>query len=234
MNKRILIIATSSASMGAGGAATGVWAEELAVPYYALVDAGCEVEIATTRGGPVPIDPSSLKPRGENDPAVDRLLGDEAAQAKVRATRAAAEYDMSTFDAVFFPGGHGAMWDMPGDAGVTRTVETALASGKPVAAVCHGVAGLVSARGSDGQSVVHGKRVNSFTDAEEKEAGKDGVVPFLLESRLRELGGRFEGAANWQAFAVRDGLLITGQNPQSSEQVARMLVEALGEGKVSA
>lgn len=231
MTKRILIVATSSASMGAGGAPTGVWAEELAVPYYTLADAGFEVEIATTRGGPVPIDPSSLKPRGQNDPAVDRLLGDEAVQAKIKATRPVAECDAGAFDAVFFPGGHGAMWDMPGDAGVARAVETALASGKPVAAVCHGVAGLVSAKGSDGSSIVQGKRVNSFTDAEEKEVGKDGIVPFLLESRLRELGGRFEGAANWQSFAVRDGLLITGQNPQSSERVARMLVDALSERK---
>lgn len=227
MSKRILIITTSNGAMGDTGKPTGIWAEELAVPYYAFVDTGFEVEIASPKGGQIPFDPSSIKQPGQNDAVVERLLADTAAQQKIRATRVASEVDASAFDAVFFPGGHGTMWDLPNDAGVTRAVETAFAHGKPVASVCHGAAGLVSAKTRDGHPIVEGRRVNSFTDAEEKEAGLAEVVPFLLESRLRELGGRFEGTANWQPFAVRDGQLITGQNPQSSERVAGMLIEAL-------
>jgi len=132
------------------------------------------------------------------------------------------------FDAVFFPGGHGTMWDLPVDAGVTRAVEAAFAAGVLIASVCHGAAGLVTAKRADGKSIVEGKRINSFTDAEEDAVGLSGVVPFQLESRLRELGAVFAGAANWQAFAVRDGQFITGQNPQSSKLVAQHLVEALG------
>lgn len=229
MSKRILIITTSNAAMGDSGKPTGIWAEELAVPYYAFIDAGFDVEIASPKGGSIPFDPSSIKQPGENDPVVERLLDDAAAQEKIRAARVAAEVDASAFDAVFFPGGHGTMWDLPNDAGVTRAVETAFANGKLVGSVCHGAAGLVSAKRGDGRSIVEGKRVNSFTDAEEAEAGLAQVVPFLLETRLRELGARFEGAGNWQPFAVRDGQLITGQNPQSSHRVAGMLIEALSQ-----
>lgn len=120
------------------------------------------------------------------------------------------------------------MWDLPVDAGVTRAVEAAFAAGVLIASVCHGAAGLVTAKRADGKSIVEGKRINSFTDAEEDAVGLSGVVPFQLESRLRELGAVFAGAANWQAFAVRDGQFITGQNPQSSKLVAQHLVEALG------
>jgi putative intracellular protease/amidase len=158
---------------------------------------------------------------------VERYLADAATQARIAATQRAADVDAADFDAVFFPGGHGTMWDLPNDAGVTRAVERAFAGGKLVASVCHGAAGLVTAKRADGQPVVQGKRVNSFTDAEEAAVGLTDVVPFLLESRLRELGGRFEGAANWQPFAIRDGQLITGQNPQSSALVAKALLAAL-------
>ena len=227
MTRRILIIVTSNHRMGDTGQPTGLWAEELAAPYAAFVDAGHEVDIASPRGGPAPIDPGSLKPRGENDAVVERFLADEAAQRKVQATQRVANVDASRYDAVFFPGGHGTMWDLPGDAGVTRAVESAYAAGKVVAAVCHGPAGLVSAKRPDGQPLVAGKRVNAFTDDEEREAGKMDVVPFALESRLRELGARFEKTANWQPYAVRDGQLITGQNPQSSAEVARLVLQAL-------
>jgi putative intracellular protease/amidase len=226
--KRILMIVTSNNRMGSSGKATGLWAEELAVPYYALVDAGAEVVLASPAGGRAPIDAGSLKPAGQNPPAVERLLKDAAAQAAIETTLRASAVDASAFDAVFFPGGHGTMWDLPGDAGVTHAVEQAFAHDKLIASVCHGAAGLVSAKRPDGQPVVHGKRVNSFTDAEETAVGLQAVVPFMLESRLRELGGQFEGAANWQPFVVRDGLLITGQNPQSSELVAHEVLGALG------
>jgi putative intracellular protease/amidase len=220
---KVLMIATSNTRMGESGKPTGIWAEEIAVPYYELLDAGIDVQIASPKGGAVTMDPGSIKPVGQNDPAVERFLADAAAQAKVQAT----SVDASTFDAVFFPGGHGTMWDLPGDAGVTRAVESAYAAGKLIASVCHGAAGLVSARRPDGEPVVKGLRINSFTDAEEAAVGLADVVPFHLESRLRELGAMFEGAANWQSFAVRDGQFITGQNPQSSRLVAEHVLRAL-------
>lgn len=227
MKRRVLMIVTSNDRMGDSGKPTGLWAEELAVPYYAFVDAGAEVVLASPAGGPAPVDPGSIKPRGENEPVIERFLADAVAQAAVAATRKVSDLEASEFDAVFFPGGHGTMWDLPKDGGVRRAVEGAYAAGKVVASVCHGAAGLVTARRPDGQPIVNGRRVNSFTDAEESEVGLSGVVPFLLESRLRELGGRFEGAANWQPFVVRDGQLVTGQNPQSSGLVAREVLAAL-------
>lgn len=228
MTKHVLIIATSHTSLGATGKPTGVWAEELVVPYYGLIDAGAAVDIATPNGGTLAFEPSSLKPAGQNDALTERFLADPAAQAKTRATHRASSVDVGAFDAVFFPGGHGAMWDLPVDAGVTRAVESAFAAGTLIASVCHGAAGLVTARRADGESIVQGKRINSFTDAEEDAVGLSSVVPFQLESRLRELGAIFEGAPNWQPFAVRDGQFITGQNPQSSKLVAQHVAEALG------
>lgn len=227
MTHRILMIVTSNARMGDTGKPTGLWAEELAVPYHALVDAGADVTLASPAGGPAPIDPGSLKPQGENDPVVERFLADTALQALIAATPRASDFDGAQFDAVFFPGGHGTMWDLPDDAGVTRAVESAFAANKLIASVCHGAAGLVTAKRPDGHAIVKDLRVNSFTDAEEVAVGLEKVVPFMLETRLRELGGRFEGTANWQPFAIRDGQLITGQNPQSSHLVAQELLAAL-------
>lgn len=214
--------------MGAHGKPTGVWAEELATPYYVLADAGVKITVASPTGGATPIDPGSLKPVGQNDPVVERFLTDTSLQHAVAHTVKLSEVDASRFDAVFFPGGHGTMWDLPSSPDVTRAVESAWAAGKLIGSVCHGAAGLVSAHRPDGQSIVAGLRVNSFTDAEERAVGLDRVVPFLLESRLRELGGRFESGPAWQPYAVRDGQLITGQNPQSSHQVATQLLQALG------
>jgi putative intracellular protease/amidase len=224
---KVLMIVTSNDRMGASGKPTGVWAEELAAPYYVLQDAGIPVELASPQGGPIPIDPGSLKSPGQNEASVERLLADAEAQRKMASTLVAGEVRATEFDAVFFPGGHGTMWDLPVDAGVTRAVEAAFAAGKVIASVCHGAAGLVSARRADGRAIVAGKRVNAFTNAEEEAAGLMDVVPFALETRLRELGGIFESAANWQPFAVRDGQLITGQNPQSSTLVARQVLAAL-------
>lgn len=143
-------------------------------------------------------------------------------------TPPAAEKDSADFDALFFPGGHGTMWDLPTDAGVTRAVEQAFAGGKLIASVCHGAAGLVTPSGPTGRSIVEGLRVNAFTDSEERAVGLEHVVPFMLETRLRELGGKFEGGADWQPYALRDGQLISGQNPQSSALAAGLLLQALG------
>jgi putative intracellular protease/amidase len=227
MSKNILFIVTSNAHMGASGKATGIWAEELATPYYAMLDAGFTVDIASPKGGAVPMDPGSVKAAGSNSPEVDRFFNDASAKQKSTNSLRAADVNVANYDAVFFPGGHGTMWDLPVDAGVTNAVEAAFAANKVIASVCHGAAGLVTAKRADGRSIVAGKRVNSFTDAEEGAAGLTAVVPFLLETRIRELGGKFEGAANWQAFALRDGNLITGQNPQSSALVAQNVIDAL-------
>jgi putative intracellular protease/amidase len=225
--KRALIIVTSNSRMGDSGKPTGIWAEELAVPYYQFIDAGIDVTIASPKGGAVPFDPSSIKPAGQNSPEVERLLSDATAQQKLAHTAATGEADAAAFDAVFFPGGHGTMWDLPNDAGVIRAVETAYAANKVIGAVCHGGAGLVNAKRADGKSILYGKKVNSFTDAEESAAGLASVVPFALESRIRELGAEFSGAANWQPYAVRDGNLVTGQNPASSAKVASLVLESL-------
>jgi len=228
MQPKILMIVTSNAQIGNTGKPTGFWAEELAVPYYAFLDAGAHVVLASPVGGPIPLDPGSVKPKGENDSVVERFLVDADLKARMQTTVKVAETEGSKFDAIFFPGGHGTMWDLPTDAGVTRAVEAAFEAKKYISTVCHGAAGLVTAKRADGQSIVKGLRVNSFTDAEEIAVGLEGVVPFMLETRLRELGGHFESAENWTPFVVQDGQLITGQNPQSSALVAQALLQALG------
>ena len=227
MNRRILMIVTSHDRLGDTGKPTGFWAEELAAPYYALADAGAQVQLASPLGGPVPLDPGSLKPRGSNEPIVERFLADGMLQEALSRTQRVADVDITRYDALFFPGGHGTMWDLPGDAGVTAAVEKAFAGGKLIATVCHGAAGLVSARRPDGRPVVEGRRINAFTDAEEAAVGLTSVVPFPLEGRLRQLGALFEGGPQWQSYAVRDGQFLTGQNPQSSGRVAALVLEAL-------
>jgi putative intracellular protease/amidase len=231
MSKRVLIVVTSHARMGDTDTQTGIWLEELAVPYYRFVDAGVAVEIASPRGGAAPLEPKSLGSQVRNDPAVDRFLADPVAQRRVAATLPLAAVDAAAFDAVFLPGGHGTMWDLPVDAGVQRAVEQAEAAGRVIAAVCHGPAGLVTARRADGEPLVAGKRVTAFTNAEEDAVGLTTVVPFLLESRLRELGADFVSGPNWLSLAVRDGRLITGQNPASSAAVADHVMTAITEAR---
>lgn len=227
LRTRVLMIVTSNSKMGDTGKETGIWAEELATPYYIFMDAGIEVEIASPKGGRVPFDPASIKPKGQNDAHIERFISDPVAQHKVAETLVAASVDATGFDAVFFPGGHGGMWDLPNDAGVTHAVEDAFAANKVIAAVCHGPAGLLTAKRPDGKSILFGKQLNGFTNEEEAAVKLTDVVPFKLETRIRELGGKFEKAPNWQAFAVRDGQLITGQNPNSAALVAKDVVAAL-------
>ena len=228
MRRQILMIVTSHKQLGNTGRMTGLWAEELAIPYYAFLDAGAEVHLASPQGGAAPIDPASLKPQGENPPIVARMLADETLMSQLAHTQKTAAVQAADYDAVFFPGGHGAMWDLPQDAGTQQAIESFYAQGKIIGSVCHGAAGLVAAQKPDGTPLVQGLKVNAFTDAEEAAVQLTAVVPFQLESRLRELGGLFQAGANWQSFAVRDGQLITGQNPQSSAQVATQMLAALG------
>jgi len=226
---KILFVVTSAAFMGSTGEPTGLWFEELATPYYAFVEAGAEVDIVSIAGGAVPIDPRSQKPLGENPESVDRFLRDPKASAKIADTKAIASVDASAYDAVFLPGGHGTMWDLPSSTALAHKVVETLDRGAVVAAVCHGPAGLVSAKFDNGEPVVFGKRVAAFTNSEEAAAGLDKAIPFFLEDRLRQLGAKVETAPDFQPFALRDGNLITGQNPASSERVAELVLEALSE-----
>jgi putative intracellular protease/amidase len=227
---KVLIVTTSHDQLGATGRRTGVWLEELAAPYYALREAGNDVTVASIKGGKIPFDPRSTGEEGADQAvpaAALRFLGDPDAMAAAKRSRSIDEVDAGSFEVIFMPGGHGAMWDMPNSAALGQAVASLFDAGKVVAAVCHGPAGLASAKQRNGRPLVDGKRVNSFTNSEESAVGLTEVVPFLLETRLRELGGRFECGPDWQPFAVRDGNLITGQNPMSSELVARRIIEAL-------
>jgi len=223
----VLIIVTSHGQMGSGGERTGVWLEELAVPYMTLLEAGVQVQVVSIRGGELPIDPNSIKPPGENPPLVEQFLDNSEARRALNWSPALAEVDWQAFDAVFFPGGHGTMWDFPENELVERIVAAFLAADKPVAAVCHGPAALVSAREADGTPVVAGHTVSAFTDSEEHAVGLTEIVPFALETRLRDLGATVKTGPDFEPLAVRDGWLITGQNPASSQQVAQLLLEAL-------
>lgn len=227
MSIKILMIVTSAFSMGPGGNPTGVWFEEVATPYYAFADAGAEVTIASISGGETPVDPNSVKPAGENEASVERFLADSAASGAMRAAVKLSGVDISQYDAVFLPGGHGTMWDLPNDAGLAAMLSSAWAQGKVIAAVCHGPAGLVNVTDAAGKPIVAGRRVTSFTDAEERAAGLEKVVPFLLETRIRALGARFENGGDFQPFALADGRLVTGQNPASSALTASLVLKAI-------
>ncbi len=224
---RILMIATSADRMTPGTEPTGVWLEELTTPYYAFRDAGAEVTLASIKGGAIPVDQRSVNADGENDASVERYLKDAALQAEVANSPAFTSIDTTGYDAVFLPGGHGTMFDYPGSEELARLIERFDREGRIVAAVCHGPAGLVSAKKADGTPFVAGRRVAAFTDSEERAVGLDQAVPFLLETRMKELGAHHEGGPDFQPFALRDGNLVTGQNPVSATRTAELVMEAL-------
>jgi putative intracellular protease/amidase len=226
----ILMIITSHATLGDTGKPTGVWAEELTTPYYELIDAGYAVEFASPAGGRPPFAEGSVKANpDDNEASVKRFLGDADAIKKFDYTMKTNDAIAADYAAVFLPGGHGTMWDTATDVATARLVSDAFNAGKPVAAVCHGPAGLVNAKRSDGKSIVFDKNVNAFTNEEETAVGLMDIVPFHLETVLRDLGGKFERGPMWGAYAVRDGNLITGQNPASSALVAQHLTRAIAE-----
>lgn len=226
---RILIIATSHGDMGSPNERTGVWLEELTTPYYAFADRGAEVTLASIAGGPVPIDPRSTGEDSRKEESVRRYFGDDDLQAKVAGTPAFTNLNGDDYDAVFLPGGHGTMWDYPKSQELAALVTRFLEAGKPVAAVCHGPAGLTAALDEKGEPVVKGKTVAGFTNSEERAVGLTEVVPFLLEDRLRDLGGNYQKGPDFAPFAVRDGILITGQNPASAAKAAALTLEAIEE-----
>ncbi len=220
----ILIVTTSHGAIGDTGRATGLYFEELATPYYAFLDAGFQVEIASIAGGAPPIDPTSLDSPPES---VRRFQGDETAMAALNGTRPVAALDPAGYAAVFLPGGHGTMWDLPGNDALKRLIGTMFDGGRLVSAVCHGPAGLLQVSRADGHPLAAGRRVSAFTDTEEQAVGLVEAMPFLLETMLREQGALFESGPNFQPHAVRDGNLVTGQNPQSSGLVAHEVIAAL-------
>lgn len=224
---RILMIATSADRMIPGTEPTGVWLEELTTPYYAFRDAGADVTLASIKGGAIPVDERSVNSDGENDASVERYLKDETLKSAVADTPSFASLDTTSFDAVFLPGGHGTMFDYPGSEELARLVERFDREGRIVAAVCHGPAGLVSAKKPDGTPFVEGRRVAAFTDSEERAVGLDQAVPFLLETRMKDLGAIHEAGPDFQPFALRDGNLVTGQNPASATRTAELVLEAL-------
>jgi putative intracellular protease/amidase len=226
--KKVLMIVTSQSTMGDSGKQTGIWAEELTTPYYALIDAGYQVVLASPLGGKPPLADGSYKlDATQNEGSVKRFFADAVATTAFANTAKTAELKATDFDAVFLPGGHGTMWDTASDLATAKLVGDIFQANKPVAAVCHGPAGLVKATRADGKSILLGKRVNGFTNDEETGAGLMDVVPFHLETTMRELGGVFENGPMWQPYAVRDGNLVTGQNPASSALVAKHFIEAL-------
>lgn len=224
MSQRILIVLTSHAALGSTGKKTGFWFEELAAPYYTFVDAGAEVDLASPKGGRPPIDPGS-----EADPPaiVRRFLADGAAVRKLDETLRLDAVSPGNYDAFFVVGGHGVMWDLARDPAVAKLLGEAADAGKIVGAVCHGPGALIAAKLKNGDAIVKGRRVAGFSNDEEAAVRLTDVVPFALETRLRELGGKYEKGPNWSSFAVRDGYLVTGQNPQSSAQTAREVLAAL-------
>lgn len=222
----VLIVLTSHDKLGDTGEKTGFWLEEFASPYYRLKDAGAQLTLASPRGGQPPLDPKSSQPDSQTD-ATRRFDADPAAQKLLANTVLLAEMKAQDFDAVFYPGGHGPLWDLHNDSDSIALIENFIATHKPVAAVCHAPAVLLQARGEDGEPLVNGKRVTGFTNSEEAAVELTDVVPYLLEDQLVKAGGIFQSVEDWHPLVVVDGLLITGQNPGSSDAVAAALVDAI-------
>lgn len=222
----ILMVLTSHDQLGDTGEPTGFWLEELAAPYYRLKNAGARITLASPKGGRPPLDPKSHAPDFMTDDT-RRFEADAEAMAALDNTRPLAHVRADEFDGVFYPGGHGPLWDLTGNAASVHLIEHLYRAGKPVAAVCHGPAVLCHARTADGEPLVKGKNVTGFSNSEEAAVGLSDIVPFSIEDMLTGQGGHYRKAADWSSHVVRDGLLITGQNPASSSATAEALLAAL-------
>lgn len=224
--KNILFVLTSNDSLGSTGHKTGFWIEEFASPYYLLTDKGYNVTLASPKGGQPPIDPNSAAENAATA-STNRFDKDEATKKKLANTLKLEAVNQNDFDAVFYPGGHGVLWDLVEDKKSISLIESFYNEGKPVSFVCHAPAVLKNVKGKDGKPLVNGKKVTGFTNEEEAAVQLTDVVPFLLEEMLKENGGVYSKIGDWQPYAVEDGLLITGQNPASSEKVAELLAKKL-------
>lgn len=223
---KILMVLTSHDRLGDTGQPTGFWLEEFAAPYYAFVDAGAQITLASPRGGQPPLDPKSDLPDFQTDDT-RRFAGDKIAQAALAQTVKLAQVNPADYDAVFYPGGHGPLWDLAEDRQSVALIEATYGAGKPVAAVCHAPAVLRHAKAPDGRPLVAGKAVTGFSNSEEAAVALTDIVPFLVEDELKRLGGQYRKAADWQSFSLVDGRLLTGQNPASSAAVAKDLLALL-------
>jgi putative intracellular protease/amidase len=228
MTRKILMVITSHDELGNTGKKTGFWVEEFAAPYYAFIDAGVEVTLATPQGGQAPIDPTSTLADFQTS-ATERYDADDVAQAQIATTVKLSSLDEGDFDAVFYPGGHGPLWDLTDNTDSITLIENFLKAGKAVATVCHASAALLNVRQASGDFAIKGKAVTGFTNSEEEAVQLTKVVPFLLEDELIKRGGEYQKAQDWHAFAVQDGLIITGQNPASSALVAEKLLAHLAD-----
>ena len=223
---KILMILTSHDALGDTGRKTGFWLEELAAPYYIFKDAGAEITLASPKGGQPPLDPKSNEPDSQTDDT-RRFEADGEAKTALASTVKLADVSATDFDTVFYPGGHGPLWDLAEDALSIDLIETMLAAGKPVALVCHAPGVLRHVKTADGRPLVEGKKVTGFANSEEDAVGLTDVVPFLVEDELTAKGGVYSRGPDWGSYVVQDGLLITGQNPGSSAAAARALLDAL-------
>ena len=224
--KRILIVLTSHKQLGDTGRTTGFWLEELAAPYYVFKDAGAEIILASPKGGQPPLDPKSDEPDAQTE-ATGRFKADSAANTALAATVKLDSLSAGDFDAVFYPGGHGPLWDLVDNEVSIRLIEDFWARNKPVSAVCHAPIALVNAKDENGQHIVTGREVTGFTNSEEEAVGLTKIVPLLVEDTMIARGAKYSKVNDWQPYTRQDGNLITGQNPASSEAVAKLVLAAL-------
>jgi putative intracellular protease/amidase len=221
--RNVLFVLTSHDQLGTTGKKTGFWIEEFATPYYYFIDRNINVVVATPKGGQAPIDPKSNEPDFQTE-STKRFFKDAASQKVLAETKKLSQVDEKAFDAIFYPGGHGPMWDLANDKSSIELINSFYGSNKPIAFVCHGPAALVNVKDDTGAYVIAGKKVTGFSNTEEEAVQLTKVVPFSLEDKLKERGALYEKGGDWSTFIVTDGLLLTGQNPQSSHLVAEHLL----------
>lgn len=227
-SKKILMVLTSHSELGNSGEKTGFWVEEFAAPYYVFIEAGADVTLASPAGGQPPIDPKSELPDFQTA-STQRFDADKALQLKLANTLKLNDIKADDYDGVFYPGGHGPLWDLTDNQHSIELIEQFIAAKKPVAAVCHAGAALLNAKDKAGNPLVQNRSVTGFSNTEEEAVQLTDIVPFLLEDELKKQGGDYQKGADWDVFAIQDGLLITGQNPASSEAAAKKLINALNE-----
>lgn len=225
---KVLFVLTSHSELGNTGEKTGFWVEEFAAPYYTMVDEGVDVTIASPKGGQPPIDPKSEAPDAQTV-ATKRYYADEPLKEKVAHTKVLADVKAADFDAIFYPGGHGPLWDLYSDEHSIALIHDFWAADKPVAAVCHAPAVLLKVKDKNGDLLLKGKKVTGFTNSEEEGVKLTDVVPYLLEDELQAKGAHYSKGADWSSHVVKDGMLITGQNPASSEEAAKEMMAVLKE-----
>ncbi|QKK32402.1 type 1 glutamine amidotransferase domain-containing protein [Rhizobium indicum] len=229
---KILMVLTSHDELGNTGRKTGFWLEEFAAPYYAFLEAGADITVASPKGGQPPLDPKSDEPSFQTD-QTRRFHADPDAQAVLASTVKLASVPHDAYDAVFYPGGHGPLWDLAEDRNSIALIQSLYRAGKPVAFVCHAPGVLRHVKAADGTPLVQGRKVTGFKNSEEDGVGLTQVVPFLVEDVLKENGGIYSSGDDWSSYAIKDGLLITGQNPGSSVETAGILLAAVTAAKTA-